>query len=105
MKSDEFTHGFSSALQGAEAIIWAMEDDAFLYDTVSDAMQAVIGELQDMERKWTGQVSMVHRSELLAKIKAQEAEIQRLREGLLAICQETTDSFVHDYAAELLEDD
>jgi len=39
------------------------------------------------------------------RIEAQAAEIQRLKEGLLAICQETTDSFTHDYAAELLEDD
>ena len=39
------------------------------------------------------------------RIEAQAAEIQRLKEGLLAICQETTDSFVHDYAAELLEYD
>ena len=43
--------------------------------------------------------------EYVATVEAQAAEIQRLKEGLLAICQETTDSFIHDYAAELLEDD
>ena len=56
-----FSDGFSAALQGAEAVIWAIEDDAFLYPTVSDALQEVIAELQEMEGNWTKRSSVAHR--------------------------------------------
>ena len=58
-----FAEGFSAALQGAEAAIWRIEDDAFLYENVSKALQEVISELQAMEQNWTGRVSIEHAGE------------------------------------------
>ena len=67
-----FADGFTAALQGAEAAIWRIEDDAFLYENVSKALQEVISELQAMEQNWTGRVTIEHRQ---AAIKERDAEI------------------------------
>ena len=67
-----FADGFSAALQGAEAAIWRIEDDAFLYENVSKALQEVISELQAMEQNWTGRATIEHRQ---AAIKERDAEI------------------------------
>jgi hypothetical protein len=67
-----FADGFSAALQGAEAAIWRIEDDAFLYANVSKALQEVISELQAMERNWTGRATIEHRQ---AAIKERDAQI------------------------------
>lgn len=67
-----FADGFTAALQGAEAAIWRIEDDAFLYENVSKALQEVISELQAMEQNWTGRVTIEHRQ---AAIKQRDAEI------------------------------
>ena len=56
-----FADGFSAALQGAEALTWGIEDDSFLYESVSEALQEVISELQAMERNWTGRATVDHR--------------------------------------------
>lgn len=56
-----FANGFSAALQGAEALTWGIEDDSFLYEIVSEALQEVISELQAMERNWTGRATVEHR--------------------------------------------
>lgn len=74
-----FADGFSAALQGAEAAIWRIEDDAFLYANVSKALQEVISELQAMERNWTGRATIEHRQ---AAIKERDAQIERLRRAL-----------------------
>ena len=67
-----FAEGFSAALQGAEAAIWRIEDDSFLYENVSKALQEVISELQAMEQNWTGRVTIEHRQ---AAIKERDAQI------------------------------
>ncbi|CAB5225618.1 hypothetical protein UFOVP749_46 [uncultured Caudovirales phage] len=67
---EAFADGFQSALQGAEAVIWQIEDDAFVYANVSEALREVITELQEMEAKWTGRVSMAHREQAAAEERA-----------------------------------
>ena len=67
-----FADGFTAALQGAEAVIWRIEDDSFLYEDVSKALQEVISELQAMEQNWTGRATIEHRQ---AAIKERDAEI------------------------------
>lgn len=67
-----FADGFSAALQGAEAAIWRIEDDAFLYANVSKALQEVVSELQAMEQNWTGRATIEHRQ---AAIKERDAQI------------------------------
>lgn len=69
-----FADGFSAALQGAEAAIWEVEDDAFLYPTVSDALQEVIAELQEMESNWTKRSSVNHRHAVQAEAQLAERE-------------------------------
>jgi len=69
-----FADGFSAALQGAEAVIWAIEDDAFLYPTVSDALQEVIAELQEMEGNWTKRSSVAHRHAVQEEARLAERE-------------------------------
>ena len=68
-----FAEGFSAALQGAEAAIWRIEDDSFLYENVSKALQEVISELQAMEQNWTGRVTIEHRQ---AAIKQRDAQLE-----------------------------
>lgn len=77
-----FADGFSAALQGAEAAIWEVEDDAFLYPTVSDALQEVIAELQEMESNWTKRSSVNHRHAVQAE--AQLAEREAVAKWLLS---------------------
>ena len=69
-----FADGFSAALQGAEAAIWEVEDDAFLYPTVSDALQEVIAELQEMESNWTKRSSVNHRHAVQAEAQLAERD-------------------------------
>ena len=68
-----FADGFTAALQGAEAVIWRIEDDSFLYENVSKALQEVISELQAMQQNWTGRVTIEHR--LAAGRAARDREI------------------------------
>jgi len=78
-----------------------MTEDKALVALMKDQVEAWLVEDDASDWwKWQRQYALA-----ADRIEAQAAEIQRLKEGLLAICQETTDSFTHDYAAELLEDD
>ena len=90
LREAAFADGFSAALQGAEAVIWAVEDDAFLYPTVSGALQEVIAELQEMEGNWTKRSSVDHRSAVQheARLAEREAENERLRRDHAALAKQ-----------------
>lgn len=82
-----FADGFSAAIQGAEAAIWEVEDDAFLYPTVSDALQEVIAGLQEMESNWTKRSSVNHRHAVQAEaqLAQREAVVKWLRKDDLVV--------------------
>lgn len=98
-----FADGFSAALQGAEAAIWRIEDDAFLYENVSKALQEVISELQAMEQNWTGRATIEHRQ---AAIKERDAQIvAKLRKTAHSLWERdhSDESFTVEYLADAIE--
>lgn len=98
-----FADGFTAALQGAEAAIWRIEDDAFLHENVSKALQEVISELQAMEQNWTGRATIEHRQ---AAIKERDAQIvAKLRKTAHSLWERdySDESFTVEYLADAIE--